>query len=254
MISLKKNDKIIVIVAVVVLVIAGVGVAMYQSPKTTTPPASTTGVKTYDVVWTLRNGSLTTISDFAGKKSPYQSNIDIPVGNIKTITFNLTWTDDHMTFFKRMGLDTLTLEIITPDGSSYIEANRSAPVTGKGTVMRTLTPNIIPPVTQIKADDEQAAMAKLKQKPYYDNSWTDKDINVTVSVKIGEIRILKKMQDKGNNFDLTVSYQYYDGTLKIDTTKNTGLDDTTTPEDPWVNQTEPPWMSMIINTGCGRFV
>ena len=38
MISLKKNDKIIIIVAVVILVIAGVGVAMYQSPKTTSDP------------------------------------------------------------------------------------------------------------------------------------------------------------------------------------------------------------------------
>jgi hypothetical protein len=255
MISLKKNDKIIIIVAVVVLVIAGVGVAMYQSPKSTIPPPATTGVKIYDVKWTLRNGSLTTISDFAGKKTPYQSTVSLPVGNIKTITFNLTWTDDHMTVLKRMGLDTLTLEIITPDGSSYIEANRSAPITGKGYVLLTISPNIIPPVTPIKADDERAALAKLKLKPYYDDSWANKDMNVTVSVQIGEMRILKKMRDKGNNFDLTISYQYYDGSLKVDSTKNTGIDDTTTPpEDPWVNQNTPPYMSMIINTGCGRFV
>ena len=32
--SLKKNDKIVIIVAVVILVFAGVGVAMYQSPHT----------------------------------------------------------------------------------------------------------------------------------------------------------------------------------------------------------------------------
>jgi uncharacterized protein YpmB len=38
MISLKKNDKIIVIVAVIILAIAGGGIAMYQSPKTSNVP------------------------------------------------------------------------------------------------------------------------------------------------------------------------------------------------------------------------
>jgi len=253
--SLKKNDKIIVIVAVVVLVIAGIGVVMYQSPKSTTTPPTTTGVKTYDVYWTLRNGSLNTISDFAGKKVSYQTNVAIPFGNIKTITFNLTWTDDHMTLLKRMGLDILTLEVITPDGIPRIETRRSKPLTGEGTFLLTISPNIIPPVAPITADSEQAAIAKLMQKPYYDDSWTNKNINVTVNVRIGEMRILQKMRDTGNTFDLKISYQYYAGLVKVDTTKSTGFDDTTPPPaDPWENQTEPPWMSMIINTGCGRFV
>ncbi len=41
MISLKKNDKIIVIVAVIILAIAGGAIAMYQSPKTSNIPPST---------------------------------------------------------------------------------------------------------------------------------------------------------------------------------------------------------------------
>jgi len=255
MISFKKNDKIIIIVFIVVLVVAGIGVAMYQSPKTSTPPSVSTGTTNYDVVWATRNGSLTTISDFANKKTPFQGTASIPNGNIKTITFNLSWTDDHMTFLKRMGLDTLTLEVVTPDGSSYIEADKSAPITGKGTVQIILSPNIIPPVTPIKADDVQAAQVMLKKKPYYDESWTNKDFKFNVTVKIGELRILKKIRDKGNDFDLKVTYQYFDGALKDDTTKPTGYnDDNNVPSDPWVNQTEPPWMSMIINTGCGRFV
>ena len=135
MISLKKNDKIIIIVAVVVLVIAGVGVAMYQSPKTSNVlPSTITGEKTFDVIWTIRNGTLDTISEFAGKKSPYEGTVMIPEGNVKSITFNLSWTDDHMTFLKRMGLDTLTLEVTTPDGVTFTETNKSAPITGEGTI------------------------------------------------------------------------------------------------------------------------
>jgi hypothetical protein len=256
MISLKKNDKIIIIVAVVILVIAGVGIAMYQSPKTSSsiPPSTTTGETSYNVIWTIRNGTLNTISEFAGKKSQYQTTIQIPVENLKSITFNLSWTDDHMTFMKRRGLDSLTLEVTTPDGVTFTDTNTSAPKTGYGMITQTVSTGIIPPVSSIKANDENSAQAILKGKTYYDDSWTNKNININVSVKIGEIRILKQMRDKGNNFDLKISYQYYDGTLNEGTTKNTGGNSNTPPEDPWAKQVNPPYISMIINTGCGRYV
>jgi hypothetical protein len=256
MISLKKNDKIIIIVAVVILVIAGVGVAMYQSPKTESIlPSTITTENSYDVVWTLKNGSLNAISDFAGKKSPYGTLIVIPEGNVNSVTFDLSWTDDHMTFFKRMGLDSLTLEVTMPDGIYFFtETNTSAPVTGAGTISKTILKDVIPPDKSIKADNERDAQSKLSM---YDDSWTDKDIKINVSVQVGEkrFRILKQFFEKGNDFELKISYQYYDGVLKQDTTKNTGTD-TSSPseEDPWVEQETPPYMSMIISTGCGRYV
>jgi hypothetical protein len=254
MISLKKNDKIIIIVALVILVIAGVFIVMYQSPKTPSgPPSTITGEKTYDVTWTLRNGTLDTISEFAGKKSQYQGTAMIPEGNIKSITFNLSWTDDRMTFMKRMGLDSLTLEVTTPDGVTFTETNTSAPITGEGTITYTVSTGIIPPVS-LKATDEKTAQAKLKEKPYNDDSWANKDITINVSVQIGELRILKKLRDKGNDFELKITYQYYDGVLKEDKTKNTGGDSNTPPDDPWAEQEKPPYISMIINTGCGRYV
>ena len=254
MISLKKNDKIIVIVAVVILVIAGVAVAMYQSPKTSSiPPSTITSEKTYDVIWTLRNGTLDTVSEFAGKKSPYEGTVMIPEGNIKSITFNLSWADDRMTLLKRMGLDSLTLEVTTPDSVAFTETNKSAPITGEGTITYTVATGIIPPVS-LKATNEKTAQAKLKEKPYNDDSWSNKNININVSVHIGELRIIKQMRDKGNDFELKITYQYYDGALKEDTTKNTGGDSNTPPDDPWAEQEKPPYISMIINTGCGRYV
>jgi hypothetical protein len=255
MISLKKNDKIIVIVAVIILAIAGGAIAMYQSPKTSNvPPSTLTSQKTFDVIWTPRNSTMNTISDFAGKKSQYQTTIQIPVGNLKSITFNLSWTDDRMTFMKRMGLDSLTLEVTTPDDRTFSETNTSAPITGEGTITHTVSTGIIPPVSSIKADGEKNAQIMLKEEPYYDESWTDKDISISISVQIGELRILKKMRDKGNDFELKITYQYYDGALKEDTTKNTGGDSNLPPDDPWVEQEKPPYISMIINTGCGRYV
>jgi hypothetical protein len=256
MVSLKKNDKIILIVAVVILVIAGVGVAMYQSPTPQSSlPSTIMNELNYDVNWTVRNGSLNTLSDFVGKKSQYETTVMIPEGNVRCVTFNLSWTDDRMTLLKRMGLDSLTLEVTMPDGLyTFTEMNTSAPITGKGTITHTIVNGIIPPDVPIKADNEKDAQAKLKSKPYYDDSWTDKNININISVKIGEIRLLKKIRDKGNDFNLKITYQYYDGILKMDTNKNTGGDSSPPPDDIWTNQEEPPYISMIINTGCGRFV
>jgi hypothetical protein len=254
MISLKKNDKIIIIVGVVIIVIACVVVATYQSPKTPeTYSSNTSSEKSYDVIWTERNGTPITISKFVPKKSPYEGTVTIPEGNLKSITFNLSWTDDRMTFFKRMGLDSLTLEVTTPDGVTFTETNTSAPITGEVTITYTVVTGIIPPdPSSIKANDEKTAQAKLKEKPYYDDSWSNKNIKINVSVQIGEIRILKKIRDKGNDFELTISYQYYDGTLKEDTTKNTGEDSTPPPDDSWSET--PPYISMIVNTGCGRYI
>ena len=258
MISLKKNDKIIIIVAVVILVIAGVGVAMYQSPKAPTDYSSMiTGEKNYEVIWTLQNGTLSSLSDFAGKTAPYEGMVTIPEGNVNSISFNLTWTDDRMTFLKRRGLDSLTLEVTMPDGvNSFTETGTSAPKTGFGTVSHTLMKDVIPPEGPIKAENEQKAQAKLQTAPYFDDSWTDKDITIKVIVQVGELRILKKMRDKGNDFELKISYQYYDGILKEDTTKNTGGESNLPPDEFWVDEeiTTPPYISMIINTGCGRYV
>jgi hypothetical protein len=254
--SFKKNDKIVIIIAVVILVFAGVGVAMYQSPQPVSNFSSIITIeKSYEVIWTLQNGTLNTISDFAGKKSPYQGMVTISEENVKSITFNLSWTDDRMTFMKRMGLDSLTLEVTMPDGIYYFtETSTSAQITGEGTLSHTIIKDIIPPDTPIEADDEQDAQAKLNEQSYFDDSWTDKDISITVSVQIGELRILKKLRDQGNDFELKITYQYYDGILKEDTNKNMGDDSDMPPEDPWAEQEIPPYISMIINTGCGRYV
>ena len=256
MISLKKNDKIVIIVAVLILVIAGVAIAMYQSPTTTSDLNSLIPMeKNYEIIWTEQNGSLSTITGFAGKKSPYQGTVMIPEKNVKSITFYLSWIDDRMTFMKRRGLDSLTLEVTMPDGIYYFtETSTSAPITGEGTISHTIFNNIIPPETPIEAENENDAQAKLEEAPYIDDSWTNKDIGINVSVDIGEIRLLKQLRDKGNDFELKITYQYYDGALKEDTNITTGGDYDTPPEDPWNEQTIPPYLSMIVNTGCGRFV
>jgi hypothetical protein len=254
MISLKRNDKIIILAAIIVVVIAGVGVAMYKPSVTPyVPPSSTTSTsQSFNVSWILRNASLDKISEFASKKTPFTSGIEIPQGNIKSITFNMSWIDEHTTFFGRAGLDTLTLEITTPDGDVQTASNTSAPKTKEGRVSVVLTSNIIPPVGPIPADDYGAAQAQLNKKPYLDDSWMNRNFSYKVICKIGEKRIIPRLRDKGDTFTLQISYQYYQGIIQQhEQMKSTGNSSAMPPqENPW----EPPYMSMIISTGCGRFV
>ena len=224
-------------------------------------PSESIKEKSYEVTWTTRNGSLMTIDDFADKKAKYEGSIQISETDIKSVTFNLSWVDDRMTLLKRMGLDSLTLEVTDPTGMMKAETNTSARITGEGKITLTFYSNFVPPQESINAATEEEAQSMLMEEPYYDSSWTNKPFSVNVSVHIGELRILKKLRDKGNDFELKVTYQYYDAVINEDTTKNTGGDDVAPPDDDYwsdeaiQNETEePPYISMIINTGCGRFV
>jgi len=259
MISLKRNDKIIIIVAIVILVVAAVGVAMYQSPKPPmNTPSGSTGEKSFKIIWTERNGSLDTISEFVGKKTKFGTAVQIKEWNIESVTFNLSWTDDKMTFLKRRGLDRLTLEVTTPDGVTFTEMKTSAPITGQGNITYTKLTGVRPPQTTINAPDEADAKAllkdKAKAKTYYDDSWYGKDIKINVSVKVGEspIRILRYFLDKGNSFELEITYKYLDASLGAEITKPTGEDPFSPP--PEDDSENPPYISMIINTGCGRYI
>jgi hypothetical protein len=253
MISLKKNDKIIILVAVIIIVIAGAGIAMYSQPaEVQTPPSAPVTGQLYNVSWVQRNVSLDTINGYAGKKSPYTGGIEIDQGNIISITFNLSWVDDHSTFLKRFGLDRLTLAVTTLDGDVIQVSNMSVAKTRAGTDTIVLKSNmIIPPVDPIKADDETSAQAQLSKPPYFDDTWMNRNFSFTVSDKIGEKRILPRLLDKGNSFTLEISYSYYQGVVQQGQIISTGNDNGNGSSD---DSFEPPYMSMIISTGCGRYV
>jgi hypothetical protein len=212
---LAKNDKLIIIAGVIVLVVAAVGIALYTSPSpdedgNSVPP----GMKTYSVEWETETSSLQTISEFADKNTPYEESILFSKGNLKSITFNLSWIDDKAPLGGSFGLDTLTLEITTPDGTVHEESATSARRTTEGNVEITLSNiNTQPSSAPIEAEDLSDAQAILQEAPYYKDKWVKKDFTVKVSVQIGEIRILKRLRDQGNDFTLEITYEYFDATL-----------------------------------------
>ena len=248
MMQLKKNDKIIIAVAIVVVLVAAGGIAMYTPPPKTAieeiPPDTGTS---YSISWETRTSALQEINDNAGKNAPFESTVQFSHNNLKSIVFNLSWIDD-LTFLGRFGLDTLGIMVTTPDGTEYEASGRSMSKTTAGNVELELSVNGMPPsVEPIIASDISEAEMKLEEME--DTTWVDQEFTITVMAQPGEIRILRKIRDKGNQFTLDISYEYYEGMLMAEETKNTGFEQEPEDEEP-----EIPWMSMIIQTGCGRYI
>ncbi|MCK5112186.1 MAG: hypothetical protein KAQ84_01465 [Thermoplasmatales archaeon] len=254
MINLKKNDKLIVIIAVAVIIIAAIGIAAYSSPDTKINGLLGTGGNMYTVTWEEKTGS-SIISEFAGKNAPYSESyiISAPTGSVCVLTnvdFQITWQDDKTIgiIFKR-GLDTLTAEITSMDGESQ-------PYEGKGGGNKTLSfrVNDMPYSDSIEAEDVNEA----EQIAY--NMFTGQDttsFDVTVRVKTGEPlrRPLKYFSDKGNDFEIKVTYEYYYASLTEEGTEGTGSDGGDGSfDDLKEEEYVPPFLSMIIGTGCGRYI
>jgi hypothetical protein len=252
MISLRRNDKIIIIIGVIILLAAGAGVALYSPSQVNTPsPPTQHKSNNYPVQWVLENETLPEISEYAPKGAPFYINKTLGHANIKTVSFHLSWIDDHA-FLRRFGLDTLTLAVTTPDGSSLTAVSMKSQrriKAGDFTIYDNLT-TPLPPIKTINGSSPQAALQNVEAQ-FKTNPWLTKGINMSVTVTIGE-HFPFRFLDKGNPFTLQINYTYY--APKIANMTGTGYNDIPPdiPEasEPWT----PPYMSMIIGTGCGRYV
>ena len=240
---LKKNDKIIIAVGIIILLVAGTLIVFYTQPTEeigNVTPQNPQGT-TYEVNWTVEKTSLSTIDQYAGKTAPYQGTFMISHGNLKSITLNLSWVDDKA-LLKRFGLDTLTIEVTTPDGDVVSNSAVSARKTKEGNVnleFRSIT--IAPSDTPIQANSTADAQNRLTKLPYYNDKWVNKEFTYTVSVTVGE-KILR-FRDKGNQFTLNINYEYY--SPEVSAVHETVHE----PQDPVKDTSLGPAMGLIIPTG-----
>ncbi|MFH1101762.1 MAG: hypothetical protein V1726_06980 [Methanobacteriota archaeon] len=214
--ALKKNDQIIIILAIFVIIVAGIGIALYSQPVETNTVTQNIleDMKTYEVTWHLQNASISSVDEFANKKAAYEGTLTIPRGNLKSITFNMSWVDNKA-FLGIFGLDTLTLEVTAPDGTTISDSMKSMRRTKEGNIVLTFNnindrePSTIP----FDAQTLQDAQQQLKQSPYYNDKWVDDEFTVKVSVSVGEILGRIRPRDQGNAFTIDVEYQYYSGSI-----------------------------------------
>jgi len=215
---MKNADKLIVILGAVILVAAAVGIYLYK-PQPGEGGEEKEIEKIFSVEWTEGvgyaqpdNPDMQAKDKIIGKDEPYYANVTISQYNLKSVKFILRWEDNriHGLFKKNKGLDKLTFEVTSPDGTTETRESE-----GNGTleiVFDNINP--IPSVSEIKANDTNEALKKLQD--YYNDRWAGESFKIKVSVKVGEsiLRPLKRLFDKGNNFTIEVIYTYYEPTLE----------------------------------------
>jgi len=248
MIALRKNDKLIIIIGVVVLAIVVIAIAMYQEPLNEDGVGSIFSNPTddfYEINWEVHEATLDTISDYASKSEVYETMVSIPKGNVKSVTFNLSWIDDKTFLLGRMGLDELILEITDPDGNVLTESAKSARKTKDGNIEITIDNIVSHPSDKVEAKSQSDAEEMVNQEPYYDDTWEDKEFTIQVGVNVGEILGGIRPRDKGNNFDLEITYEYYypsSITSMKDETKPTGS------QNDGQDSFADVWMSTVFNS------
>ena len=252
MITLKKNDKLIIIIAVAVIIIAAIGIAAYEPLETNDKESHKSAMNTFTVSWVEKTDYLSSINEYAGKKSPYEGNISIDKDNLKSINFNLSWKDNKA-FLNKFGCDILKIEITTPDGTVYDKSLKSDGKKINNIEIPIDNINPMPITEAIKAKNVDEAEQKLKQN-YTKDKWKNAEFGIKVTVTVGE-KIGWRLRDKGNSFDLEIMYKYYDGSLIQEEIKETGSDGRNTSADDSENEEyTPPYLSMILRTGSGRSI
>jgi len=230
--NLKKNDKLILIVGVVILAIAAIGVAVYTSPDTGEIKAGDTEpeYEPYSYTWAINTGEIT-VGDslYTNKNSPYSDSFTVTTtsGSILTgVEVQVNWNDDNTYgLLKTKGEDTLTADVSQQGSESIQESSK-----GSGNMTFNFNLKGIPPSDSVLAEDKSDA------ENIIDGMFSGENVasfDVEVSVEIGEKfwRPLKFLKDKGNAFELKAKYTYYDYELEEpeeddeeDKDKNTGDD------------------------------
>ena len=249
MIYLKKNDKLIIIIAVVVIIIAAIGLAAYSPPDDDDTTNGKDSIKTYNVMWETHTKTVNLEGElYAGKNSPFSEEVTIGDENIVKVNIEISWEDDSVYgIFMRKGEDTLTADI------TYNGATETWESVYNGTYEFSYSINSIPYETSVEAETEAEALEKINEEYTTDDSLTFTiDVNVQTGEKI--FRLLKFIRDKGNDFMLTITYEYYYPTLteENDDITETGTD-TASDFDFYDDDYDPAYLGILVNAGLTRW-
>jgi len=208
--NLKKNDKLILIVGVVILIIAATAIALYTSADVGDIDVFTeSDKKTFDITWDEVTTDKSVINGKAQKSYSESEHISAPDGSILTkVEFNITWEDDYTSgLLINKGEDTLTAKI----GKPGAEPEKKTSIK-QGTMKFPFNVNDIPSDDYVEAEDLDEAKEIVDE--WFPNE-NEASFDVTVNVQTGEklrlrpIKLIRYFKDKGNDFDLKITYTYY---------------------------------------------
>jgi len=241
--NLKKNDKLILIVGVVILIVAAIGIAFYTSADTDdiglyVPPEE----KTFDVTWREVTMEKSIINGVAKKEYSESETISAPTLSVLTnVEFRLDWEDDYTSgLLITKGADTLTAEITKQGGESKTDGN-----TEGGNLTFSFNVNGRPSDDYVVAETSDEAEERVKEMfPNENGASFDVTVNVQTGEKFGirPLKFFRFLRDKGNDFDLKITYTYY--VFNIEEPEENNNDDDDVP---------PTGLGGDNNGACGEF-
>jgi hypothetical protein len=225
--NLKKSDKIIAILGVVILIVAAIGVVLLMDDDNGgDDDKKGDETKGITVNWEIKKGDSFEVPNTVGKEGLTDSfTVDVPSNAVLTsVDVNITWTDNKgLLGFKLpvigqiLGKDTLTVQMTGPTG-------KTGDYSGKGGVVDNAsveTFSICSPADDVyDLKDEGEVMAILEE--LYDFGSQSFEYEATINAK--------GLFDKGNDFTFIVEYNYAEYTIGDDMDKTT--DDDTDDENP----------------------
>ncbi|MEF8879356.1 MAG: hypothetical protein V5A64_03065 [Candidatus Thermoplasmatota archaeon] len=232
--NLKKSDKIIAIVGVVILVLAGIGiyVASQGEPEekeeepieetnfyTVTNEEKTVSTSPDNTDYLVKNKIL------KKRSQPYLGTLNLTQDNLKNVEFTVEYQDSisGMLFglLKKAGRDTLTIEIMDED-NEVIEKQQ---ITGSGNTTITVPIGDAIQMGEIEAESREEAESILEEEYFtYDKTY---NVRVSINVKEGFLRPIALLREvmKNDQFDLNVEYTYFDYSLMEEETGGDNVED-----------------------------
>jgi len=208
--NLKQSDKLIAIIGVIILIIAGIAIIFYTSAEVDEEDVYDPNEKIeYNIYWEEKTGK----GSMDGTANPsLEDTIMITTSTKSVITkvsLNVIWEDDNVWgLLKNKGKDTLKVEI-KPEGGSAEEAQS----TGSGNMSFDFSITSKMEKYVDAKDIEEAEDIIMNDIEDYNKESFD----ITVTVNTGErfrflqpIRsLLNKIRDNGNDFEIEYTYTYY---------------------------------------------
>ncbi len=230
--NLKKNDKIIAVVGVIILVVAAIGIVLYSQEDETVPIQPPEEEKTFFEVKVEENDLSEPKTLSFGKKSFRLRKESIvqqgefytlpqldDLKSIKSVKFNISYTDNKVKglfglLWKNVGKDTLDVTIKDPDGTK--ESIKQIKGSGKASIEFAVNPMI--DCSPIESESMSEAQDILKSR-IKDNGmkWQDQSFALSATHKVGEIlRPLLRVRERfdTDSFDVDIIYTYYDYSLE----------------------------------------
>lgn len=212
--ALKKSDKIIAIIGVIILIVAAVGIFLYADLEEDEASGDDEEeMKTFEIQYDeISMPAMPDNQDYSIKakllrKSSYNGVVEISQQNLKSVEIFVEYHDNKAGLLwrfgriRRIGADTISISISDSQGNEFKESikgdgNRTIPVKTDGLMIQ---------LDPIEAEDTMEANEILQQR-FIDNNET---YTIRISLKTGLWGKIRELLGK-DHFILDITYTYYD--------------------------------------------